>query len=89
MATIAIDGADFFDFSHSHVRRGTIHTSGSRFLAAISEAPDGLFRVHLFVRSTDPHYRGEFWGSVGDPSLTDSLEAAETLARARLEAMDG
>ena len=61
-----------------------MHSLGSRFLATISEGSDGLFRVHLFARNTDPQFAGEFWGDVGDPSLTDSLEAAEALARARL-----
>jgi hypothetical protein len=88
MTSTTLDGAIFFASAHDpYVRRETIHTSGSRFLATISEGTDGMYRVHVFARSTDPQYAGEFWGSVGDPSLTDSLEAARALAQARLENM--
>jgi hypothetical protein len=90
MATTEIDGADFFESSNlRYVRRTTIHTPGSRFLATISEGSDNLFRVDVFTRSRDHQYPAEFWGSLGDPSLTDSLEAAQALARARLKTLDG
>ena len=89
MTSVSIDGAVFFESaSDPYVRRQTIHRSGGRFLATISQGADGLFRVHLFARSTDHQYAGEYWGSIGDPSLTDSMDAAEAIARGRLDALD-
>ena len=86
MDSSEIDGAELFESPIStHKRRLTLQSTDRKRLAVVSEGPDGLFRVQICVRVTDPHYGGPTWSGVSDPSLTDSLAAAEALARARLD----
>ena len=90
MPFTTIDGAAFFEGpAEARVRRLTLQSADGRFLGVVSEGRDRLYRVQLYERTRDPGYAGEIWGSTGDPSVTDSLEAAASLARDRLAARAG
>lgn len=80
---VLIADAEFYEHSHL-VRERTLLSEDNDTLAVVSRGPDALYRVQLFRRGTEPGYSGLWWNEVGVPSIVDTLERADALARARL-----
>lgn len=79
-----VDGAELLGSrTDRYVRRAMFLSADRSVLAVVGEGRHGLYRVERLRRHKDPYYRGgEGWSGSGESSVTDSLEAAERLARA-------
>jgi hypothetical protein len=62
----------------------TLLSKDKRRLALIGMRPDGLYRVHIFVKVCDTGLVGTYWSELGDPLIVDSFQLAERLAGERL-----
>jgi hypothetical protein len=55
-------------------------TPDARFLLAVTQSDDSLFRAHVYHRvSYLPQWKGTYWADVDHPSLTDTFESAQAL----------
>lgn len=78
-----IDGADFYG-EDSQGRLLTVLSDDRAFLAVVTRRDDHFFRVHIYTRGRELNYGGVHWVTVGEPSITDTINNAEAIARARL-----
>jgi len=84
---IDIDGS-FFTGSEGSPHLWRFLTPDGRFLAVVTRGISSTFRAHVFHRvSGAPQWRGTWWMEIDHPSLTDSLDSAENLARERLNSL--
>lgn len=82
---IEIEGS-FFTGSEREPHLWRLLTTDGQFLAVVTAGMNATFRAHVFQRESGaPQWRGTWWREVDHPSLADSLEAAEKLARDRLK----
>ena len=63
-------------------------TPDRRFLLAVTQSDDSLFRAHVYHRvSYEPQWKGTYWADIEHPSLTDTLESAKALSYARVRTL--
>ena len=63
-------------------------TPDGRFLMAVTQTDDSLFRAHVYHRvSGAPQWKGTYWSDIEHPSLTDTLESAKALTHARVRTL--
>jgi len=80
-----IEGSFFTEASAPRLR--TLLSADRRHLGTVTQT-QALFRVQLYQRSSGaPQWIGTWWTEVENPSLTDTLESADSLLRKRLDAI--
>ena len=63
-------------------------TPDGRFLLAVTQSDDSLFRAHVYHRVNGaPQWKGTYWSDIDRPSLTDTLESAKALTYARVRTL--
>ncbi len=78
-----LHGSYFVPAAHGPLLWNELSTD-SRFLGVVTQGIAQTFLAHVFHRTEDHQYIGTWWAELDTESVTDSLLAAQTIARARI-----